>query len=415
MDATRRSTMAEYRSVGTEHREDLRALLRHAFDPERGPVRDEPDGPWPPTFYDQRGLFADGDLVSACKLYYLTATVRDEWTEIGGFGGVATPPEHRRRGYARQLLREALREYREAGVDLVALWPALIRFYRGLGWGTANWDRRAAVPPAQLDGVAGAREAGDSSPDGRFRHLTGEDWERLRSVEVERAERYGLSLRRSETWWRERTLAAWASDAEPYVYGVERDGDLAGYVIYRVQSGEDGRHLDVRDLAGVDRAAERALLGFLADHDSQVETVRVGGPLAEDLLDLVPDPEEIETGVEPGPMVRFADAERGLAGLSWPADADVRLVLAVTDALVDHNDGRYRLDVAGGAATVEPAGPEATTDATVDVGTLSRLAVGAIGVDRAERVGGLEVQNEGSRRDLRAAFQPEPVYLREFF
>lgn len=416
--------MPEYRPVTDDHRIEFRGILQQAFDPEQGPTSELPveeiAEQWPPELCDPRGLFVGDELVAVCKLYWLEATVRGEWTSIGGFGGVATPPEHRRNGYARQLLREALREYREAGVDLVVLWPATVRFYQQLGWGTANRVLEAELPPAQLSKL-------ERPADGRIRQLDRDDWERLRPVETERAERIGLSLRRTESWWRERTLGPWPDEPAPYVYGYEREGEIAGYVLthLRSESGEDGRLLDAQDLAAADRDAERALLGFLGDHDSQASTVRLSGPLARDVLEFVPDPDAVDVTIDTteGPMARLADVQRGLSALSWPASASAELVLSVEDPLLDRNDEAFRLDVSDGEATVEPAAADAAPDAALDVGTLSRLAVGALETERAIDLGAIEVRDgtagsapPGEVRDaLAAAFPTEPVYLREFF
>ncbi|AGN00762.1 hypothetical protein L593_04055 [Salinarchaeum sp. Harcht-Bsk1] len=412
--------MADYRPVTDDRRARYHAIMQQAFDAESGPAPSYADGDadedpedWPPDLSDPRGLVADDEVVSTCKLYYLDATVRGEWTEIGGLGGVATPPEHRRKGYSRETLQGALTEYREQGVDLVALWPSTVRFYRGLGWGVANRTQRARVPPAQLVEIEGPEPAGGD--DGRFRQLDADDWERLRSVEVERAQRFGLSLRRTEEWWRTRTLAAWPSGPGPYVYGDEVDGDLRGYVLTHVREGEDGKELKVQDLAGVDHAAERTLLGFLANYDSQVETVVLDGPLAGDLPELVPDPGELDVTESVGTMIRLTDVQRWLEGYEWPASVEDRFVLDVADPLLDRNADQFLVHVADGEATVESAGGDLAGDATLGIGTLSRLAIGAIDVDRAERLRDLQVHDDASRETLETAFPAEPVYLREFF
>lgn len=419
--ARRIGRMASYEPVPASRRDEFRATQRQAFHPESGPAADESDdGPWPPALFAPRGVVAGDDLAAVCNLYDLEATVRGEWTAVGGFGGVATRPEHRRQGHARHLLCEALREYRADGVDLTVLWPASVPFYRGLGWGTASRELRATVPPEQLQGLDAPPESGaaaDRAPgaEGRVRQLDVEDWERLRPVETARARRFGLSLRRSETWWRERTLAAWPDEPAPYAYGLERDGDLAGYVLLRFQP-DDGRRLVVRDLAGVDRPAERALLAFLGDHDSQAAGVELSGPLARELLELVSDPATVDIAVDgsEGPMVRLTDVERGLASLSWPAAVEATLTLLVDDPLLDANDGVFEVAVADGDATVRRA-PEAAVDVALGVGALSRLAVGAIDVDRAVELGAIDVRRDPARDELAAAFPTEPVYLREFF
>jgi len=397
--------MGEYRGVPEEHRNRYWAILEQGFHAERGPldaVEETAD------LFEPRGVFAADELVAVCKPYYLEATVRGSWETIGGLGGVATPPEHRGDGYARDLLQGVLEEYRGDGVDLVALWPFSERFYRDLGWGTALRYEQADLPPEQLAGVAG------DAP-GSVRQLDGDDWERLRRVDEAVAERYDLTLRRSETWWRERTLAEWPDDAAPYVYGYEVDGELAGYVLTRIEETDDGRRLRVQNLAGVDHDAELALLGFLADFRTQAETVRVYGPMADAIQDLLHDPEEATVERKQGPMIRLADVDRGLAGMDWPTDVEGTVVLDVADPLLDRNDGRFSVAVDDGTASVESVDEGRTPDAAVDVATLSRLAVGAIDVERAERFDGLAVKRDENRAVLDAAFRARPVFLREFF
>jgi predicted acetyltransferase len=416
--------MSTYRAVPADRRERYREILHHAFAIDQGPrTRDTGTGSddatadadeWPPALSDPRGTFEDDRLVSVCKLYYLDAVVHDSYATIGGLGGVATPPEHRREGHVRQLAAGALEEYRDNGVGLVALWPFSTPFYRNLGWGVANKYTRYELPPAQL---AFARDA-----PGTMRRLEPDDWDRLRPVERAYGEGTALSLRRSEQWWRDRTLAAWPGDTAPYIYGYERDGQLRGYVLYTVESGDDGPRLRVTDLAHADSEAYRGLLGFLSDHDSQVGTIVLRRAAETELLDRVPDPGRVECAVETGPMIRLTDVAEGLERYPWPDDVDARFTLAVADPLLDRNDGLFDVAVADGMATASPVdgGGEAgesggDADASIDVTTLSQLYVGSHGLRDAERFGELTVRREALREPLSAAFPGRSVCLREFF
>jgi len=397
--------MNGFRPVPESDRAEVRRILRYAFAPERGPVTDDPDGEWPPTLFDQRGLYDDGDLVSVCKLYSPAARVRGAFRRIGGLGAVATPPEHRRRGHVRELCRNALTEYHERGVGLVALWPFSTPFYGRLGWGTANQYARYDLPPAALP---------RHDADGRLGPLEADDWRRMRRVETAYGEGTSLSLRRSEAWWRERTLADWDGGGTPYCYGYERDGTLAGYVLYTV--GDDAtRTLSVDDLVYADEEAHRALLDFLGTHGAQIERILLRRATDSDLLARVTDPADVECTIRAGPMVRLSAVTR-LADLDWP-DAELRCTLAVDDPLLARNDRHFDLRATAGTLGVEPAGDGAggDPDASVDVGTLSQLTVGTHGVDVAERLAGLEVRNESIREPLSDLFRSRSVRLREFF
>jgi len=427
--------MPTYRPVTAGDRARFEEITGHAFAIEQGPdygsggadgvdadgpdgssVSPTADGEWPPALSEPRGVF-DGDrLLSVCKLYHLDAFLHGGYETVGGLGAVATPPEHRREGHVRTLAAGALEEYREAGVTVVALWPFSTPFYRHLGWGVANKYTRYELPPDQLAPARGG--------DGEVQQLSPDDWERLRPVEAAFGEGTHLSLRRSERWWRERTLGGWPDDDPPYVYGYERDGELCGFVSYTVGAGDGGRQLNVGLLAHADEGAYRGLLGFLSEHDSQVERIRLHRAAETALLDRVPDPGRVDCTVESGPMVRLTDVAGALERYPWP-DRDVEFTLSVSDPLLSHNDGRFSVTVDGGTATVERTAAtdsadeedavDTAADASVDVATLSQLYVGSYDAPTAQEVGELAVTRESLGGTLAAAFDGNPVCLREFF
>ncbi|EMA19239.1 GNAT family N-acetyltransferase [Haloarcula argentinensis] len=396
--------MSEFRPVPVADREACQRILQYAFAPSRGPVIPDSDDDWPPSLFDQRGLY-DGDTLRAvCKLYFLDTTVRGAATTVGGLGAVATPPEHRGQGFAADLCRHALSEYRESGVGLVTLWPFSTPFYHRLGWGTANTYRHFDLPPSAFP---------NDDTAGQLVRLDADDWERLRQVESAAAAGTALSLHRSEAWWRERTLADWDGGGVPYCYGYERDGDLRGYLVYTVADDTD-HTLSVSNFAAVDEEARRALFAFLGHHGAQIERVTLQLPPDTDLLHRVDDPGAVDCTVETGPMVRLTDVSH-LERLDWTG-GDLNCTLSVSDPLLDRNDGLFRLAVSDGTATVDPRPPaDSTADATVDIATLSQLAVGMHGVAAAERLAGLEIHDEAAREPLADVFQPESVYLGEFF
>lgn len=396
--------MATFRPVPESDRTRLREILRYAFAPHRGPVTEESEPAREPTLFDQRGLYTDGDLVSTCKLYYLDAWLRADVERIGGLGAVATPPEHRRSGHVRELCRHALAEFEDNGAGLVALWPFETSFYANFGWATANHVTRYECPPEVLP-------AHDAS--GRLRRLDADDWERFQSTERAHGEGVALSLRRSERWWRERTLTNWTGGTEPYIYGYERDGEIAGYLTYTVAD-EETETLDVETLAYADEEAYRALLSFLGTHGAQVESIAFSRAAEFDLLDRVAQPERVECDIRPGPMVRLT-SPAAVELYTWPAGA-VDCTLSVADPLVDDNEGVYRLRVRDGKATVAEDGsdPE-NADARVDIGTLSQLVVGTCSIEKARRLDGLDVHTDAVRDGLGSVFESQPVHLGEFF
>lgn len=398
--------MSTYRVVPDERRDDYRRILQYAFQFESGPELDEPTDEWPSPLFEPRAVFDGEDICAVCKLYSPEMFLHDEYTTVGGIGGVATPPERRREGHVRTMLRHTLEEYRENGVTLTVLWPFSTPFYRNLGWGVANKFGVYEIPLDQLSFARGA--------EGEVTRLTPEDWERLRQVETAFGEGVGLSMRRSEAWWRDRTLADWAGTGTPYVYGYERDGELCGYALYTVDTNDGDRRLKVVDLAHTDDDAFFGLLDFFSNHDSQADRVDIRRAWHRPLLDYLPDPNAAEATVHTGSMVRLTDVAAGLETYPWPAELDTRFDLQVSDSLLDANDGTFTVTVRDGAATVDPDSA-ADPDIAVDIATLSQLFVGTYDLAEAERFETVSVETPALRETLAEAFTSRPVCLREFF
>lgn len=402
--------MVEYRPVPEAERETFHEYVSYAFSPDDGPPEYDPEElPEMAKLGAMRGLYEDGapddEPLCVCKHYWFEARVRGDVHPAPGLSAVASPPENRREGHVRRMLAASLEEYRERGARFSVLWPFRYRFYRRLGWDTCNKRTTYECEPEALSFAAD--EVGDA---GRYRKIEADDYERLVPAYEAHAADYDLSLDRDDEWWRHRVFAGWETD--PFVYAWERDGEVRGYLVYTIAGDWSDRTMRVRELRFADREAYLALLAFCYDHDSQVSTVKLGAPAESTLLDLAPDPEEIDCEVETGPMVRVVDVAETLAALSYPA-VDAHLTLAVDDPLVDRNDGAFALAVDDGAATCRRA-DDADPDARVDVGALSQLAVGYRSARALRRSGRLDADAE-TTATLDRLLPERSVYLQDGF
>lgn len=398
----------EFRELDADHRVAFQEMIDYAFDVTRGPTSYESPGDTPDLGGRKFGVFENDDLRSVCTYYDFTARVRDDWLPMVGLASVATPPEHRRRGLVSHLIGESLDSWR-GEYPISTLWPMKHSYYRQFGWALANKFVRYTCPPEAL---AFARDGAS----GNARRLAPGDWPRLQDVHKTHGDDIGLTIQRTEEWWRNRVFRSLGGH-DRYVYGVERqDGaDMDGYVVYTVESSEAGLRLRVNDIAYRDYGSLLRLLVLLADHDSQVEEVLLYWESETSLLDLVHDPDEVDCSVSAGPQVRVVDVERALSGLSYPPDVSVSVVLDVTDEFAPWNDGTFELRVTDGRGECRPVDdPDSSPRATVDIGTLSQLYVGYHSPARARRFAGLEVDDDAADA-LTALFPPRRVYLREFF
>lgn len=323
--------MADYRQIPDE-RGVFHEYRTYAFVPELGPTpydSDEHDTPRA-LLGSPRGIYPDADADASepravCRHYWLTARVRGDLHPTAGLAAVATPPEYRRQGYVGQLLEHSLEEYRERGCRFAVLWPFRYAFYRQFGWDTSNTIVTHECDPETLAFAAAATDR-----EGSFTRLDADDYERLESAYDSFAERYALTLERSDDWWRYRLLENF--DTDPYIYAYERDGAVRGYLIYTVEANDDHneRTMDVSELGFETYDDLLALLSFCHTHDSQVDRVRLRVPEQVPLLEIAAEPDEIETTVETGPMVRIVDVEKTLSALSYPA-LEAQLTLAVAE------------------------------------------------------------------------------------
>lgn len=407
----------EYRPLA-EDDEWFHRYVKYAFRPTGGPWSDEDAEELAENdrvSRENRGLFVPGEEapVTVAGWHDFRTRIRGEYHRVGGVSAVATPPEHRRKRYVREMLSSMLAEFREEDVAVSALWPFKRSFYRRLGWDTCTRYVEVSAPPAQLR-TAGADRSGT------FRQFETEDWETLEPVLSAHTEGYGLHVDRTGDWWVNRALDSWMGT--PYLYRWDDEtGEPRAYLVYRVDEDESGevggaedRVLRVGELAWADPVAYRQLLRFLGDHDSQVGRVRFYLPdgVRPSLHDLVEDPSELTVETKVGPMVRLVDVAEALGRLSYPESVSEELVVGVSDPLVEDNDGSFALAVEGGRATCEPTA--ASPDAELDVRHLSQLAVGYRDATSLADAGQLDAPAEVVDR-LDTAFPTRPTFLREGF
>ncbi|QSW98596.1 GNAT family N-acetyltransferase [Haloterrigena alkaliphila] len=418
--------MVDYRPIPDE-RDVFHEYRSYAFRPEEGVPEYDPEEHETPraTLGSRRGLYAtegadDEEPRCVCRHYWLESRVRGDVHRTAGLASVATPPEYRRRGHVRQLLARSLGEYRDHDVRFSVLWPFRYRFYRQYGWDTANRIVTHECEPSVLSFATGALDASGTGTGTETERtiapqLEADEYERLESAYAAHADRYGLALERDADWWRHRVFGG--GDRDPFVYAVERDGRIEGYLVYAMDGGMGDRTMGVSELVFTDREALLALLAFCYRHESQVQRVRFRIPADVPLRDLARDPDEIETTISDGPMVRIVDLAATLSALSYP-ERDATLTIGVEDPLVDWNEGTFALEVADGTASCERTrgSPDSDdVDVSLEIGALSQLVVGCRSARALERTGCLEAAESTVLEDLSALFPETEVYLGEFF
>lgn len=396
--------MIDYRAVTDGEHSALRRMRYYAFAPEDGPSAFETDDT--EIMGIHRGLFDDDELLVCCSYFDFSTRLRGANLRMGGVAGVASSPEHRRKGLVRRLLRDLLMELQDERIPVSALWPFDYEFYTRLGWAMVCTYTHYEVEPEALQTVAADRV-------GAFRRVDASDWELLDPARDAFHAGYDLVIDRNEEWWRRRVFER--LNDERYVYAWENNGEVRGYLAYHFE-GEDsaGRTLWVDEFGAADPEARRQLFRFLSDHDSQVSTVRLFLPTETTLYDEVADPYAVDCEIKSGPMFRIVSVTDAMESVSFPEALEGSVTIAVADPLADWNDGTFEIRFADGRAICERVS-NASPDVRLDVGSLSQLVAGSRSFSDLERLDSVTVENRVGADVLAAAHPPKSVHLSEHF
>ena len=263
-----------------------------------------------------------------------------------GIAGVATRPDAARQGVATGLMRAAMQELRAEGVALSALYASVQPLYRKCGFECAGTKHEAKVDPRTIE---------LSSREFELRPATDADRPAVELFYREQAARRDGHLDRGVYIWNRTVLPRMGKDAHGVlVYDGER---LEGYVYYRKSSSTPPFHeIAVTDLQARSPRGYVRLWAFLRDlSTSVVDAVRFS-TAPNDPAFLVHPHQYFSLEMVFPWLLRVVDPVAALSARGYPRHVEAELHLALTDATLPENDGRYVLQVRDGAGTVERGG-----------------------------------------------------------
>ncbi|MCS7209877.1 MAG: GNAT family N-acetyltransferase [Fimbriimonadales bacterium] len=202
-------------------------------------------------------------LVSILTAIPLSMWVGTRSVNCYGIAGVATLPDYRRRGFAAELLKRALRRLYAEGAPLAVLQAFNHEFYRKLGWETVGMIAHARLAPKQLPRYEPTH----------LRRATPGDRNAVMQLYADYGKRRTGSLERDARRW---DYLFWNL---PNLWVCEAQGRIEGYLFYDFL--DSGWTLRVRELVWSSERARRALLGWLATNEESVQQVEFQMPLDE--------------------------------------------------------------------------------------------------------------------------------------
>lgn len=202
-------------------------------------------------------------LVSILTAIPLAMRIGNRSVDCFGIAGVATLPEYRRRGFAAELIKRALRRLYAERAPLAVLQAFNHEFYRKLGWETVGAAAQARFSPKQLPRY----------PAPPLRRAQPHEYEAVIRLYEERGVQRTGSIVRDERRW---DYLFWNL---PNLWLYEHNGEIEGYLFYDfLDSGWTQR---VREMLWRTERARRAILSWLAANEESVQQVEVQLPLSE--------------------------------------------------------------------------------------------------------------------------------------
>jgi predicted acetyltransferase len=366
------------------------------------------------TLRDVRVAELDGEVVASMVLYPLTAWVRAQPVPVIGVGSVAVSPEHRRRGVGEAFLRAALREMRQRGSHLSALYAFRDGYYRKLGYGVAEVVHQLAIAASNLPASDEAR---------RVRRLMLPDRAAVQSV-YERAAMQGhFALARRVEWWTQRL---WTYPGDWVVYEGRRRGQIEGYLYYEVETTRGPFRLAITlgEFVAATPEAHRGLVGHLASLADQVEEIHYAAPADNAWLALLKTAQNLRPGAEiaafldsggvaNGAMFRVTDVKAALEMLPIAPHARGEIALEVEDSVLTQNARAYRVSARDGRLRVAPYRGRRAPRLRASVDVLAQLYAGALSPLRAAEAG-LAESSQGAAEIAEGWFRARPAFLYPF-
>ena len=284
-------------------------------------------------------------------------------------GFVCIPPEHRGKRASVEIMHRHLHEAHSNGSALSVLFSARARLYRGVGYETAGRRNMVRIPLRTLK--LRSQEGIDQVT---VRPMCDEDYPDIRALYTGFArDQHGYLDR--EDWHWNYLLGSYQKNMRPgFVF--EHNGTLSGYMV--LTRGEhlgpkQGSETDIHDLAFADAPTARAMIRFLSGFASTWSHANFGADTAHPIFDHADElwHQVISTDLW---MVRIVDVASAISQRGFHPCVSGELVLGITDPILDHNTGNWKIRIDSGKASIlktdEPA------KASMDITSLAPIYTG---------------------------------------
>ncbi|MRH41914.1 GNAT family N-acetyltransferase [Aquibacillus halophilus] len=340
-----------------------------------------------------------GTLASKLHLLPMELFLGSKVIPFGGIAGVATWPEHRRKGHVQRLMRMALMEMKKHPLPLSMLHPFSVGFYRNYGWELTQHIHKYFFKPTDL---RVKRVNGHTQ-----RVLYSEQKDTLQFLYEQHAITYCLMLKREQWWWEKRVIS---KDDQIVIY-FDSSNIPQGYLISKIVD----KRLKVEEFIYQNGEACYGLLQWIRNHDSMLNEVEmVIQP--QDQISFYFDNPKITMKKDAYFMTRIVDFQSFVKEYPFFKSVDqLFLRIDLIDDLAEWNNGSWLLKIENNVVSNVELNLAFRSDFTIttDIQTLTALLFGSEPIDRLISFDLLKV--EGNINLLKKIIQPMQPALLDFF
>lgn len=326
-----------------------------------------------------RTILQDGKVAGGLAILSVGQWYNSEIVPTAAIASVGIAPEYRGSGTAAQLLTNTLKELYANGVALSILYAAIQRLYRKVGYEQAGIFCRWEIAADSIQIIDRTLPIQPINP---------ANHEVLHKLYQQNAQISNGHLERNQCLWQ--LLLEPPKEQETYAYFIGSETQPEGYVIFFQHQEANQLTIVIRDWVVLTEAAGRRLWTFLADHRSQSEKIQWRSSTVDPLSLLLPE-QTANIVYSERWMLRVVDVVRALEKRGYPTQVKAILHLDIHDDLIEENNGRFVLNVAGGRGEVTKGG---TGDLQCDIRALSPLYTGLFTAQQLQQMGQIQATNE---------------------
>ncbi len=317
-------------------------------------------------------IYERGDnTVATARAIPFEQNIRGIMKPMIGSAMVASSPEHRMKGYVKELVLGILRNARVEGVATSTLYPFKDIFYMRMGYTKMHPVSVLQIDPRTLSrivmphGYSVSREHGDTA------------FEAWRTIHEEAVGEIHGAVRRNDTRWKEIT----ADYNGHVVIARNSEGKPEGVVAYTIKGYGEGYswaptgEVSIKDIHWTTLPGRDCILNYLHRHSDQVVKMEViVSQWSDDYYHWLHNIHTPNLRAHTISMARIVGVENALTGI--PVRGEGTVALEVVDGQVPENSGVYRITCSDGildvVLTQEPP------DANLTIEGLTSLLYGSL-------------------------------------